>query len=107
MKMNDNNGLILLEVKCKSKGNNIITIDNIYCIISVSYHIEKNDLFLFFQSTCKEGETDIFDLECHYKKIIDEDYDDEKIFVMNIVGEASLKIEEMVGFFASQIIIAS
>ena len=45
MKMNDNNGLILLEVKCKSKGNNIITIDNIYCIISVSYRIEKNDLF--------------------------------------------------------------
>ena len=71
---------------------------SVLVFISIVFHSKKR---------YNISKTDIFDLECHYKKIIDEDYDDEKIFVMNIVGEASLKIEEMVGFFASQIIIAS
>ena len=75
--MINSNNTTLLNVKLNSTEKKITNIEDVNCIMSVSYRIKDDKVMLWFQTSCKEGNKVIFEMECEYKCPIEE-YDDEK-----------------------------
>lgn len=99
--MMNSNGITLLNVRLKSTEKKITNVEDVICIMHVSYHVKGNNILLLFHSTCVEVDNKIFDMESEYKCPV-EDYDDEKEMVMNLVESVSSKVEELVAMFTSQ-----
>lgn len=102
--MKNSNSITLLNVKLNSTEKKITNIENVNCIMSVSYRIKDNEVMLLFQTSCKEGNNEIFEMQCEYKCPV-ENYDNEKTIVMNLVECVSSKVEELIAIFTSQMII--
>ena len=102
--MINSNNTTLLNVKLNSTEKKITNIEDVNCIMSVSYRIKDDKVMLWFQTSCKEGNNVIFEMECEYKCPIEE-YDDEKEMIMNLVSNVSPKVEELVALFASQMLV--
>lgn len=102
--MINSNNTTLLNVKLNSTEKKITNIEHVNCIMSVSYRIKDDKVMLWFQTSCKEGNNEIFEMECEYKCPI-EKYDDEKEMIMNLVNNVSPKVEELVALFTSQMLV--
>lgn len=102
--MINSNNTTLLNVKLNSTEKKITNIEHVNCIMSVSYRIKDDKVMLWFQTSCKEGNNEIFEMECEYKCPIEE-YDDEKEMIMNLVNNVSPKVEELVALFTSQMLV--
>ena len=102
--MMNSNGTTLLNVKLNSTEKKITNVEDVNCIMSVSYSIKDDKVMLWFQTSCKEGNNVIFEMDCEYKCPI-EDYDDEKEMIMNLVNNVSPKVEDLVALFTSQMLV--
>ena len=102
--MINSNNTTLLNLKLNSTEKKITNIEDVNCIMSVSYRIKDDKVMLWFQTSCKEGNKVIFEMECEYKCPIEE-YDDEKEMIMNLVSNVSPKVEELVALFTSQMLV--
>ena len=102
--MINSNNTSLLNVKLNSTEKKITNIEDVNCIMSVSYRIKDDKVMLWFQTSCKEGNNVIFFFFCEYKCPIEE-YDDEKEMIMNLVSNVSPKVEELVALFTSQMLV--
>ena len=102
--MINSNNTTLFNVKLNSTEKKITNIEHVNCIMSVSYRIKDDKVMLWFQTSCKEGNNVIFEMECEYKCSIEE-YDDEKEMIMNLVSNVSPKVEELVALFTSQMLV--
>lgn len=102
--MINSNNTTLLNVKLNSTEKKVRNVENVNCIMSVSYSLKNDKIMLWFRTTCKEENNVIFEMECEYKCPIEE-YDDEKEMIMNLVSNVSPKVEELVALFTSQMLV--
>lgn len=99
--MINSNEITLLNVRLNSTEKKITNVEDVVCIMHVSYRINDDNISLLFHSTCVEVDNKIFDMESEYKCPV-EDYDDEKEMILNLVESVSSKVEELVAMFTSQ-----